>query len=142
MHRLLSNAEATRYWSTLPHETLAQTEAWVRSEVDSPADSSDDFVVTLDGQLIGKLGCYRLPEIGFLFDPALWGRGYASEALRAFVERRCTRGSTEITADVDPRNIASLRLLSRNGFVETHRAARTWNIGGEWHDSVYFRLAL
>ena len=142
MHRLLSDPVATRFWSTPPHERLEQTEAWVRSEVQSPADLSDDFVVTLDGALIGKLGCFRLPEIGFLFDPAMWGRGYASEALTSFIERRRRLGSTELTADVDPRNLSSYRLLTRCGFVETHRAARTWQIGEDWHDSVYLRLDL
>ena len=142
MHRLLSDPVATRFWSTPPHETLQQTEVWVRSEVESPPELSDDFVVTLGGALIGKLGCFRLPEIGYLFDPAMWGRGYASEAMRAFIERRRRVGSTELTADIDPGNKSSLRLLARCGFRETHRAARTWNIGGEWHDSVYLKLDL
>mgnify|MGYP003347797219 CR=1 FL=1 len=42
--------------------------------------------------------------------------------------------------DVDPRNKASIRLLERLGFAETHRAARTWLVGEEWCDSVYFAL--
>ena len=142
MHRVLTNPEAMRFWSTLPHETIEQTEAWVRSEVEAPPELSDDFVVTLDGEAIGKLGSWRLPEVGFLFDPAHWGYGYATEAMTAFIARRRALGPGELTADVDPRNQASLRLLARCGFVETHRASRTWNIGGAWHDSVYLRLGL
>ena len=38
--------------------------------------------------MIGKLGCWRTPEIGFILDPAVWGRGYASEALAAFIDHR------------------------------------------------------
>ena len=45
-----------------------------------------------------------------------------------------------IKADVDPRNQGSLRLLARLGFVETHRAGRTWLVGDEWCDSVYLAL--
>jgi ribosomal protein S18 acetylase RimI-like enzyme len=45
-----------------------------------------------------------------------------------------------ITADVDPRNVASLRLLARLGFEETGRAARTCQVGDEWQDSVYLAL--
>jgi RimJ/RimL family protein N-acetyltransferase len=45
-----------------------------------------------------------------------------------------------LTADVDPRNEGSLRLLAKLGFVETHRAARTWLVGEEWCDSVYLAL--
>lgn len=142
MHLIMSNPVAMRFWSTLPHRSLLETEAWVRSEVEAAGDQSDDFVVTLEGSLIGKLGCWKLPEIGFLFDPAVWGRGYAAEAMQAFMDRRRDLGSTELIADVDPRNEGSLRLLTRCGFEETHRRNRTWNIAGRWHDSVYLRAAL
>ena len=142
MHRLLSDPGATRYWSTPPHESVEQSEAWVRSEVESPPELIDDFVVTLDGAVIGKLGCFRLPEIGFLFDPATWGKGYAIEAMLAFIDHRRALRGTELTADVDPRNERSMRLLQRAGFVETGRAERTYQLAGEWCDSVYLRLEL
>ena len=142
MHRIMADPLAMRFWSTLPHASLDQTEQWVRSEVEAPRDESDDFVVTLGGALIGKLGCWRLPEVGFLLDPAAWGQGYASEALTAFIARRRALGSTELTADVDPENDSSLRLLTRCGFTETHRKAGTWHVGGEWLDSIYLRLIL
>jgi RimJ/RimL family protein N-acetyltransferase len=88
------------------------------------------------------MGAWKLPEFGFLIDPVHWGKGYASEALAAFIDRRRALGSTELTADVDPRNTASIRLLEQAGFVETHRAAGTWQVGDELCDSIYFRLIL
>lgn len=142
MHMIMSNPVAMRYWSTPPHSELAETERWVASMIEDGPAARDDFIVTLNGRLIGKLGAWRLPEFGFLFEPALWGHGYAREALDAFVERRRALGSTELTADADPRNAASIRLLERAGFSETGRAMGTWQVGGELCDSVYFRLAL
>jgi [ribosomal protein S5]-alanine N-acetyltransferase len=142
MHRIMASSEAMRFWSTLPHDSFEQTWAWVLSEVEAPPGSSDDFVVTLDGVLIGKLGCWRLPEVGFILDPVMWGRGIATEAMTAFIERRRKLGSTELTADVDPLNVKSLRLLQKTGFSETARAGRTWEIGGKWHDSIYLKLDL
>ena len=109
--------------------------------VADPAES-DDFIVTLDGELIGKLGAWKMPEVGFLIDPAHWGNGYAREALAAFIDRRRGLGSTELTADVDPRNGASLKLLGGVGFMETSRASGTWQVGEELCDSVYLRLDL
>jgi ribosomal-protein-alanine N-acetyltransferase len=44
---------------------------------------------------------------------------------------------TELTAEVDPRNANSLRLLDRLGFRETHLAARTLLWRNEWCDSIY-----
>ena len=142
MHAIMSDAQAMLYWSSLPHATLAETERWVESMVAVEPAASDDFIVTLDGALIGKLGAWKLPEIGFLIAPAHWGKGYATEALAAFIARRRGLGSTELTADVDPRNRSSLKLLERHGFVETGRAAGTWQIGDDLCDSIYLRLGL
>ena len=138
----MSDPQAMRYWSTPPHATLAQTEAWLASMIHVDPAASDDFLVTLGGVVIGKLGAWTLPEIGFLIDRAEWGKGFASEALAAFIARRRALGSPELTADVDPRNAASLKLLRRHGFTETGRASGTWTVGDELCDSVYLRLTL
>ena len=142
MHRVMRDAEAMRYWSTPPHESLAETEQWLASMIEADPAASDDYIVTLDGALIGKLGAWKLPEVGFLIDRAQWGMAYASEALAAFIARRRRLGPAELTADVDPRNAAALKLLTRHGFTETGRVAGTWTIGDEVCDSVYLRLEL
>ena len=142
MHRIMSNPVAMRYWSTPPHGDVGETAKWLASMIDAEPSESDDFIVTLDGTVIGKLGAWKLPEIGFLIAPDFWGRSIASEAMAAFIDRRRRLGSTELKADVDPRNAASLRLLKRHGFVETGRAAGTWQVGDELCDSVYLKLTL
>jgi len=141
LHGLLSNPTAMRYWSTLPHASLEQTRTWLDQMIASSPDSSDDFVVEHRGRVIGKAGCWRLPEIGFIFDPAHWGRGFAAEALRAAIEHVFTTFPIPaIRADADSRNAASLRLLSRLDFREVDRVQRTWKIGDAWCDSVYLEL--
>lgn len=45
-----------------------------------------------------------------------------------------------ITTDVDPRNVACLRLLRRVGFEESGYVEKTWCVNGEWVDSVFLRL--
>jgi RimJ/RimL family protein N-acetyltransferase len=141
MHAVLSDERSMRYWSNGPHTELAQTEAWLRSMIDSPYELSDDFVVTQDGEPIGKMGAWRLPEFGFILRSDHWGRGYASEGLKAFLGHMFgNRGVDFLTADTDPRNEASLKLLSRHGFVETGRASGTWNTHIGLCDSVYLRL--
>ena len=142
LHRIMSDPQAMRYWSTPPHAGIDQTSRWLASMIDVDPALSDDFIVTLDGGTIGKLGAWKLPEIGFLIDRAQWGRGFASEAIAAFIARRRALGSTELTADVDPRNQPSLRLLQRHGFAETGRAQGTWTVGDELCDSVYLRLPI
>jgi RimJ/RimL family protein N-acetyltransferase len=142
MHAILSDPTAMRYWSTLPHRELAESEAWVASTIRAiESGECDDFFVERDGQLIGKAGLWNGDEIGFLFSPAVWGQGYAREALTAVIGHAFgSGGRTRIRADADPRNDRSLRLLIGLGFREPGRAERTFCIGGEWSDSVYLVL--
>lgn len=142
MHAILSDPVAMRYWSTLPHVETQQTEEWIAGMVAADPALSDDFLIELDGRVIGKMGAWRLPEFGYLLAPDCWGQGYASEALAAFIAHRRRVGGTELRADTDPRNEASIRLLARHGFKETGRAKDTWLIGGLWFDSIYWRLEL
>ena len=138
MHAMLSNEAAMRYWSHPPHASPAQTRAWLETMTNAPAQTSEDFIVEHDDRVIGKAGCYRLPEIGFILHPAFWGMGLAREALAAIIPAVFARHAiAAIQADVDPRNLACLALLTRLGFSESHRALRTWHVGGVWCDSVY-----
>ncbi|HVQ07991.1 MAG TPA: GNAT family N-acetyltransferase [Allosphingosinicella sp.] len=141
-HAIMSDPRAMRYWSSLPHETMERTREWLQSMIDAPADASDDYVIEHEGQVIGKAGCWRLPEIGFILDPDCWGKGLAREAMEAVIGHIfATRPVETLIADVDPRNQASLGLLKRLGFRETSRAKGTWTIGEEVCDSVYLALA-
>jgi len=143
MHAMLSDSEAMRYWSTLPHTELAESEAWVAGTIRAiETGACDDFFVERDGELIGKAGLWHGDEIGFLFHPAVWGKGYARESLQAVIDYAFTQaGRTQIRADVDPRNERCLQLLTRLCFRETGRATRTFCIGGAWSDSVYLTLS-
>lgn len=140
LHAILSDLQAMRYWSTPPHADLEVTRGWLAGMLGADPVRSDDFIVEHAGEVIGKLGAWLLPEVGYILHPRHWGRGFAAEALAAFIGHIFARGIDHLTADVDPRNPGSIALLIKAGFRETHRAARTWNVGGEWCDSVYFRL--
>jgi [ribosomal protein S5]-alanine N-acetyltransferase len=141
-HRVFSNPTAMSYWSTLPHTTLAETTQWVADMIAATDDGlSEDFVVECDGRVIGKAGFWRPPEIGYILHPDYWGRGLATETIQALLSHAFgPMALQKVTADVDPRNQASLRLLARHGFTETARASKTWKIGEVWADSVYLAL--
>ncbi len=141
MYAILSDPRAMRYWSTPPHVDLAQTEAWLGSMIQATPGESDDFVLEFGCRVIGKAGCWRLPEIGYILHPDCWGKGLTKEALTAVIAHVFATHDVEaIRADVDPRNDASLGLLHRLGFAETHRVVCTWKVGEEWCDSVYLEL--
>ena len=141
MHAVLSDPRATRWWSTPPHASLNETQAWLDDMIGGNAEGSDDFVIERDGRVIGKAGFFRLPEVGYILHPDHWGQGLASEAVGAAIEHVfATREIDDLTADVDPENQASIRLLERQGFVRTGFAEKTFNVGGAWQDSLYYGL--
>ena len=139
-HAVLSDVEATRWWSTPPHASLDQTEAWLASMIANGPDHPD-FVIERDGEVIGKVGFWAPPEIGYILHPAHWGQGVASEALEAAIDHLFAHHLfDQITADVDPANAASIRLLERKGFIRTGGAERTMQVGGVWVDSLFYTL--
>ena len=141
MHAILSDPRAMTWWSTPPHETLDQTRIWLDSMFRGNAEGSDDFIIERDGCVIGKAGFFKAPELGYILHPDHWGLGLASEAVGAAVAHAfATHDHDALEADVDPANQASIRLLERLGFARTGFAEKTWNIGGEWKDSLYYSL--
>ncbi|MEL7739771.1 GNAT family N-acetyltransferase [Citromicrobium bathyomarinum] len=140
-HAILSDARATAYWSTPPHTDIAETKAWLAAMLAIDPAKGEDYAIELDGRMIGKVGMFEFPEIGFILHPDAWGKGYAGEALRAVLDRAfAVHRLPFVEADADPRNAASLRLLHQMGFVETGRETRAVKIGDEWCDSVFLRL--
>jgi ribosomal-protein-alanine N-acetyltransferase len=140
LHEIMADPETMRFWSTPPHADRETTKAWLDSMIAAPVETSEDFIIELDGVAVGKLGAWRMPEIGFLLARRYWGQGYAGEALAAVTAHVFASHTDHLIADVDPRNAACLALLTRAGFRETHRASRTWKVGETWCDSVYLRL--
>jgi ribosomal-protein-alanine N-acetyltransferase len=141
VHAVLADPGATMWWSSPPHETLGQTREWLEAMIANGPDHPD-FVVEWNGRVIGKVGFYVMPDVGYILHPDVWGQGLASEAVGAVIDHVfSTREVDTLKADVDPENAASIRLLQRLGFVRTGSGERTWNVGGIWKDSLYYALS-
>ncbi len=141
VHAFMSSPAAMRFWSTPPHESMAVTAPWFDAQFFSGDPARDEWIIEFEGRVVGNIGIWNMPEFGFILHPDVWGQGLAFEAAKAFVDYVFETHPTDgITADVDPRNLASLRLLDKLGFIETGRAERTFLVGGEWCDSIYLKL--
>jgi RimJ/RimL family protein N-acetyltransferase len=82
------------------------------------------------GRLVGRIGLshHRLwpqdVEAGWALDPAVWGRGYATEGGRAALDHAFTMlGRDRIVSIVHPGNAASIAVMTRLG-IEPWR--RVW----------------
>lgn len=141
LHAVFSHPDAMRYWGTPPHGARAQTADLLAATRRAVPPDGDDFVIEHGGRAIGKAGCWRVGEVGFILHPDAWGRGFAREALTAAIPHAfAALPMDRMTADVDPRNEASLGLLARLGFRRAGYAERTFCVAGEWSDSVYLEL--
>ncbi|HVI89608.1 MAG TPA: GNAT family N-acetyltransferase [Dongiaceae bacterium] len=143
LHAMLSDVETMRYWSSLPHESRTETGEWIAANRAAVmAGTAIEYGAEHQGRLIGRVILWNGNELGYIFDKAYWGQGFASEAVSTLVDHTFFffRDWDEITADIDPRNLASGKLLQRLGFRPTTYKERTFCIGGEWSDSQYFAL--
>ncbi len=138
--RICSDAEVMRYM--LPPRPLTHAEAaydvrllrehWARHGFGHWAVEERE-----SGRFVGRTGVKRHPdwelddqntEVGWLYDRAVWGRGYATEAARAavaFCFEQLER--PEVISIAHPDNVRSRAVMERTGLTlagERHWAGR------------------
>lgn len=141
--QIFCDAEAMTYWSSAAHQSPAETAAWLQPVLADPVASHLDYFMEFNGRIIGKMGCWRIPEIGFALNKAYWGQGLAHEALRGFIAHvKAARQIDHLMADVDPRNLRSKSLLEKCGFQKVGHRPRSIKTHMGWCDSDDYRLDL
>jgi len=108
-----------------------------------------NWAITLKGnpKLIGIIGHYRIQlenhrcEIGYMILPQYNGQGIVTEAIKVVLEYGFEElNMHSIEAVIDPDNVASERVLQKNGFVkEAHILENElWN--GKFWDTVIYSI--
>lgn len=149
-YAVFSDPDVARYWSREPWTDIAQAEESMKSILAAQADGSEArFGIELlsTGELIGNVGLHhffgasRRCEIGYALGSRHWGRGYATEALRAAIRHGFEAlDLNRIEADIDPRNAASARVLEKLGFRKEGFMPERWFVFGEFADTVNYGL--
>ncbi|KAM0819086.1 putative N-acetyltransferase domain-containing protein [Seiridium cardinale] len=123
-HDIWSNTEATR-WSTCgPKKTLEESRSWLDGILPEKNIDGDNYAVFSHDQphrMMGIVGVFAfrpVAELGYTFHPDAWGKGYATEALGAFMALYWqTRPSVNVVeAKTDVENTGSIRVLTKCGF--------------------------
>src|SRR4051794_41591487 len=112
-----------RYVATGPMTELSVTERLLEDYDAHQKRLGYSFWAVIErdsGALIGDAGLYRTPagevELGYTLGYAWWGRGYATEAARAWLEAAFgPLELEEVVALAEPANGASLRVLEKAG---------------------------
>lgn len=158
---ILSDAEAFARYNATPAfynyvrmdpPTLESTRAYVAymmSEVTAEPRVRYSFSIVEQAQdlVIGDIymkihdPSVQIAEVSYGLDPAFWGHGYMSEALRLMIDFGFdTLKLKRIYAVCDPQNEASRRLLEKSGmqYEGRHRAEEL--IRGVYEDNLYYAV--
>ncbi|GGJ35475.1 GNAT family N-acetyltransferase [Deinococcus roseus] len=97
------------------------------------------------GALLGDLGFHVFEplqaEVGFTLDSRVWGKGYATEGLKAVLDYAFhVLFFHRITASTDPRNVPSQKVLLRLGFRHEGHHLESYSDGENWLDEDRFAL--
>jgi ribosomal-protein-alanine N-acetyltransferase len=145
IQRHANNRNIARYLPRLPYPyTLQEARKWITTTSRlARADKAYDFGIEdrESGKIVGMIGLRNINrqdrnvEVGYWVGKAFQNRGYASEALRlilkfAFSELRLVR----VYAVVHQKNVASVRLLDRIGFVREGVWRKASLINRRWYD--------
>jgi RimJ/RimL family protein N-acetyltransferase len=144
-----ADPDVARYqsWSGFSEKDGREFLAWV---ADRRPGETGWFQFALErktgGGFIGDVGLKilddpRLAQVGYTIAREHWNQGYATEAIRALLAHAIPEfGLHRIHASVDPRNLGSVRVLEKAGFVkEAHFRSAEW-FKGEWCDDAIYAL--
>ena len=128
LYSIFSDPEVMRYWSSPPledREAAGNLFSHIQDMFQRRLYFQWGIARRIDDILIGTSTLFHIEsnnhraEIGYALGRAYWGNGYIQEALRALLDFSFTELKLHrIEADVDPRNVASIRTLERLGIHE------------------------
>ena len=106
--------------------------------------------VVLDdaGEVVGRItlnnivrGAFQSCSVGYWIRSAANGRGHATSAVRTMLQTAFGElGLHRVEAGTLVHNVASQRVLERNGFTRYGLAPQYLRIAGRWQDHVLFQV--
>ncbi|MFF9495987.1 GNAT family N-acetyltransferase [Streptomyces flaveolus] len=147
---LQSSARILRYWDSPPWTERSRAEAFITAcrrmeQEGTGARLAVDRVA--DGAFIGWCTLnswnpdFRSASLGYCYDEAAWGQGYATEAARALLGWAFdTLDLNRVQAEADTRNVASARVLEKLGFMREGTLREDCVVNGDVSDSWVYGL--
>jgi len=147
---LHSNARVLRYWDAPPWSEPLRAERFIatcRQVTEEGTGTRLAVDRVSDGTFIGWCSLtrwnrdFRSASMGYCFDDAVWGHGFATEAARALLQWAFdTWDLNRVQAETDTRNAASARVLEKLGFVREGTLREDCVVSGEVSDSWVYGL--
>lgn len=150
LYAIFSDPRVMRYWSTTPLQNLEEAFELLREiHMSNRQGTILKWGVALKPHdtIIGTVTLFNInrsngrAEIGYAQAATHWGHGYINEALQALL-KYCFEDLDlrRLEADVDPRNIPSIKTLERLGFQKEGFLRERWHVNGEIQDALFYGL--
>lgn len=133
---IFSDEKVMQYWSTPPWDSIEIAQAPIARVLKAMAEGTSirlGIERAKDHALIGTVSLFdlneqcRRAEIGYGMAHSAWGKGYMNEALSALLDFGFTQlNLNRVEADIDTRNIASVKSLERLGFSREGYLRERW----------------
>lgn len=128
----------------------ADADWWIRKRIEHTRIQRKEvtFAIRDDGKLIGivsadnfEIGSTHRAEIGYWLAQSYWGQGIMTDAVKAFVRYAFAElGVLRLTAHVLAFNVASARVLEKNGFTSEGYLRKHFLKDGQLIDARFFGL--
>ncbi len=148
--KIRSDERAMKYMDRPLFQSLDEAEKLVNSSIEGNAKRlSVNWVITERGRdiLIGYVAFWRWmkehfrAEIGFALFPEYWGKGIMTEALEAAIGFGFGKmGLHSIEGNVNPGNMASMKILEKFNFKKEAYFRENMFFNGKFVDSVIYSL--
>ena len=150
LYRIFSHPQVARYWGA-PALANRDAAAALLAEIQENFRKRTSMkwgVAELEtDQIIGTVTLFNLnfdnkrAEIGYGLDYNYWRKGYVTEALDALLSYAFdVLQLHRLEADVDPRNLGSIRTLEKMGFQREGLMRERWQVNGEIQDALFYGL--
>ncbi len=147
---LRSNPELMQYIPRPLVTNLEEAKAHMKM-IQDKIDSNEgiNWAMTEKGndKLISLIGFYRTEnenyrsEIGYMILPEYQNKGYITEAIQTLLNYGFTKmGLHSVEAIIDPRNLASEKVLLKNGFVKEAHFVENFFFNDAFLDSVHYSI--
>ncbi|WP_405058737.1 GNAT family N-acetyltransferase [Kribbella sp. NBC_01505] len=148
LYALQSNADVLRYWDSPPWTEPARAERFIAACRQMAEERTGArLAVDRDGVFLGWCSLtqwnpeFRSASLGYCYNAAAWGHGYATEAARALLGWAYeTLDLNRVQAEADTRNAASGRVLEKLGFVREGTLREDCIVNGDVSDSWVYGL--
>jgi [ribosomal protein S5]-alanine N-acetyltransferase len=145
LHVAMSDKAHMRWWSSAEHKNVAETQAYIGWNASEDEGHLCWAITERNDQALGWVILMPrrdgVQEVGYILRPDHGGRGLTKEAVWAAVGYGFSAlGLRRIMADIDPENIASIRLVEALGFRLEGQLRDEWKTHIGIRDSLIYAV--